>query len=120
VAVETQALVASEALVAGDWVNVWDDAGAFKCRKADATVAGKEAHGFVLAAFAAAATATVYMEGTNTAVTAQTPGVKFLSTTAGLGTATAPSAAGNVVQRLGVATSATTVNFEPTAPYVLA
>lgn len=120
VAIETQALVASEALAAGDWVNLWDDAGAFKCRKADATTAGKEAHGFVLAAVAAAATATVFLEGTNTALTGQTPGVKFLSITAGAGSATAPTAAGNVVQRLGVATSATTVNFEPSLPYVLA
>ena len=65
---DTSNVVASEALAAGDFVNVWNDAGAFKVRKADATTAGKEAHGFVLAAVASAGTATVYFEGTNTQV----------------------------------------------------
>src|SRR5512139_3232941 len=48
-ATETDDITASEALSAGDFVNIYDSAGA-KCRKADATTAGKEAHGFVLAA----------------------------------------------------------------------
>ena len=116
---DTQAIATSETLAAGDWVNVWNSTGA-KVRKADATVAGKEAHGFVLAAFTHPTTATVYFEGTNTGVTGQTPGVIFLSTTAGQGTSTAPSSAGNVVQRIGFATSATTVNFTAGDPVVLA
>lgn len=109
---DTALIEASEALAAGDWVNIWSDAGAFKVRKADATVAGKDAHGFVLAAVASGASATVYFEGTNTQVTGQTPGTVFLQTTAGAGGATVPSAAGNVVQQIGVAVSATAVNFE--------
>jgi len=48
---DTAVIVASETLAAGDWVNVWNDAGTAKARKADATSAGKEVHGFVLAAF---------------------------------------------------------------------
>jgi len=79
-------------------VNIWDSTGA-KVRKADATVAGKEAHGFVKAVFTHPTTATVYFEGSNDQVTGLTPGVQFLQTTAGLAGATAPSAAGNVVQR---------------------
>lgn len=117
---DTAVITASENLAAGDYVNVWSDAGAFKVRKADATVAGKEAHGFVLAAVTAANPATVYFEGSNTAVTGQTPGVVFLSTTAGLGTSTAPSAAGNAVQRIGMAVSATVVNFQNNVPIILA
>lgn len=117
---DTAILVASEALAAGDFVNVWADAGAFKVRKADATVAGKDAHGFVLAVVASAGNATVYFEGTNTQVTAQTPGNVFLQTTAGKSGATVPSATGNVVQQIGVATSATTVNFERGTPVTLA
>ena len=116
---DTQVITASEALAAGDWVNVWNSTGA-KVRKADATVAGKEAHGFVLSAVSSSASATVYFEGTNTAVTGQTAGVVYLSTTAGLGTTTAPSGSGNVVQRIGFATSATTVNIQSHAPVVLA
>jgi len=116
---DTAVIAASEALAAGDWVNVWNSTGA-KVRKADATTSGKEAHGFVLATVTSGANATVYFEGTNTQVTAQTPGPVFLQTTAGTGGATAPSASGNVVQRLGVAVSTTAVNFEGGVPVVLA
>lgn len=119
IAADTAAITASEALAAGDYVNVWNSGGA-KARKADATTAGKEAHGFVLAAVTNGAVATVYFEGSNTAVTGQTPGPVFLSTTAGQGAAAAPSGAGNVVQRVGFATSATSVNFQSQPPVVLA
>lgn len=116
---DTASITTTEALSAGDFVNIFDSTGA-KARKADATVAGKEAHGFVLAAFNSAVSATVYFEGTNTAVTGQTPGRVFLSITAGLATATAPSSAGNVVQRIGFAISATAINFQSQLPVVLA
>ena len=116
---DTSTITASETLAAGDWVNVWDDSGA-KVRKADATTAGKEAHGFVLSAVTSGNPATVYFEGTNTQVTGQTPGPVYLQTTAGTGGATIPSASGNVVQSIGVAVSATAVNFERSAPVTLA
>ena len=45
---DTGTVTTSEALAAGDLVNIWNSSGA-KARKADATTAGKEAHGFVLA-----------------------------------------------------------------------
>jgi len=61
------------------------------------------------------------MESTNTQLSGATPGNVFLSASVPGGfTSTAPSTAGHVVQRLGVATSATTVNFEPSQPIVLA
>ena len=116
---DTKTIAASEALAAGDWVNVWNSTGA-KVRKADATTAGKEAHGFVLAAVSSGGNALVYFEGTNTQVSGQTPGPVYLQTTAGTGGATIPSASGNVVQNLGVAVSATEVNFERGTPVVLA
>lgn len=119
IGVDTKTIAASEALAAGDWVNVWNSTGA-KVRKADATTAGKEAHGFVLAAVSSGADALVYFEGTNTQVSGQTPGPVYLQTTAGTGGATIPSASGNVVQNLGVAVSATEVNFERGTPVVLA
>lgn len=118
-AADTAIITTSEAVAAGDFVNIWNSTGA-KVRKADATVAGKEAHGFVLVGAAAAAPATVYFEGQNTAVTGQTPGPVFLSTTAGVANAAPPSGAGNAIQRLGTAISATTVVFEATTPIVLA
>lgn len=110
---ETSTAVASEALSAGNWVNVYDNAGTATVRKADATAAGKEANGFVLAAFSSSATATVYTSGNNVQVTGQTVGKIYLSTTPGAGTSTAPSASGNVVQQIGNATSATKVAFQP-------
>lgn len=119
IGVDTKTIAASEALAAGDWVNVWNSTGA-KVRKADATTAGKEAHGFVLAAVSSGGNALVYFEGTNTQVSGQTPGPVYLQTTAGTGGATIPSASGNVVQNLGVALSATEVNFERGTPVVRA
>ncbi|MFN3523945.1 MAG: hypothetical protein ACK4YQ_16995 [Phenylobacterium sp.] len=116
---DTAVIEASEALAAGDFINIHNATGA-KVRKADATTAGKEAHGFVLAAVTSGANATVYFEGTNDQVTGQTPGPVFLATTAGLAAAAAPTGAGNVVQAVGVAVSATAINFERGTPITLA
>ena len=116
---DTSAITASEALSAGDFVNIWESSGA-KVRKADASTSGKEAHGFVLSAVTSGAVATVYFEGTNLQVTAQAPGPVFLLATPGKCGATPPAASGNLVQSLGVATSATSMNFEPAAPIKLA
>jgi len=117
---DTASILTSEALAAGDLVNVYNNAGTANVRKADATTSGKEANGFVLAAFGSAVMASVYFEGSNTSVTGLTPGPQFLATTAGGSTVTAPSASGNVVQRVGLATSATSLNFEGGVPIVLA
>lgn len=117
---DTASLPSSENLAANDLVNIWNDAGTAKVRKADATTAGKEAHGFVTSAVTSPANATIYFEGTNAGLTGLTAGPLFLGTTAGSCTSTAPSAAGNVVQRVGVAVSATAMNFEGGLHYVLA
>jgi hypothetical protein len=118
---DTLSIVASEALSAGNWVNIWNDTGTPKVRKADATTSGKEADGFVLAAFDSAATALVYFEGSNTQKTSLTIGARYyLNTTAGGEVATAPSASGNVVQYLGRAVSATQIVFEGEDGVILA
>lgn len=113
-------VVTSESLSAGDFVNIWNSAGTFKVRKADASVEGKEAHGFVVSAFISGASAKVYFEETNTQVTGQVPGRVYLSTTAGQGSTTAPTTAGNIVQIIGFAVSATSINFQYNQPIVLA
>jgi hypothetical protein len=121
VGADTAVITASEDLGAGDYVNVYDNTGTANVRLADASSAGKEAHGFVLAAVTSGNPATVYFEGTNNQVTGQTAGKVFLSaTTPGATTSTAPSGTGKVVQRLGVAVSATAVNTEISQPIVLA
>lgn len=118
---DTSSLTASENLAAGDFVNVYNDTGTAKVRKADASAAGKYAHGFVLDAVTSGNAATVYFEGPNTQVTGATPGEVFLSaTTAGGFTSTAPTGTGKVVQKIGVATAATNINFEWLQPIVLA
>lgn len=116
---DTASIQASENLAAGDFVNIWNNSGQ-RVRKADATTTGKFAHGFVLTSVTSGTNATVYFEGTNTAVTGQTPGDVFLSTTAGLATSTAPNASGNVAQPIGIATSSTSINFQYNRPIVIA
>lgn len=111
-------ITASEDLAAGNLVNVWNSSGA-KVRKADATTAGKPAHGFVLAAVSSGAPATVYFEGL-VGRPVLTPGDYYLSTTPGGVTATPPSGSGNVVQRIGVAVSTTAIDFEADDPVELA
>jgi hypothetical protein len=117
---DTVQVIASEALADGDLVNIWSNGGVANVRKATAAVPGKEANGFVLAGYLASATATVYREGENSHVTALVPGsVQFLSATAGLSTNVAPSGAGQVVQRIGVASGATNLLFNPNDPISL-
>lgn len=118
---ETGPVIASEALASGDFVNIYNNAGVPNVRKADASTSGKEAHGFVLAAVASGATAIVYFEGSNTALTGLLGGTQYLSaTTAGRSSATAPTGAGQIVQSVGTAFSATSLTFEPRTPILLA
>lgn len=117
---DTQAITTSEALAAGDIVNIHASTGA-KARKGDATAAGKKGVGFVLASVSSGASATVYFEGTITGLTGLTAGAEyFLGTTPGVPTATPPTGSGNVIQSIGFATSTTTINFEPGPVTVLA
>lgn len=121
VGAETKIVTTSEALAAGDWVNLWISTG-IKARKADASTSGKRAHGFVLAAVLSAGSATVYLAGINNAVSGLTPGSDaFLSDSVAGGTvSTAPTGTGKTVQYLGPILSATEVAYEPTIPVVLA
>jgi len=109
---DTASIISSENIAAGNLVNIYSNASVFTARNADASAAGKEAMGFVLAAVTSPAAATVYFEGSNTSVTGLTPGRMFLSTTPGLVTPTAPSGSGQVVQIVGFATSATVLNAQ--------
>jgi len=121
---DVQTLVAFENLSAGDFVNVYYDgtAGAVRVRKADAGTTGKEANGFVLASYTALDSTVVYFEGTNDQLSGLDSGnVHFLSTiTAGGATPTVPTGSGEIIQRLGRATTATSIAFENTQPIKLA
>jgi hypothetical protein len=115
-------LQASENLAAGDFVNIHDVTGSWRIRKADASAAsaGKMAHGFVIAAVTSGNSGDVYFEGSNAGQSGLTPGNAFLSATPGQATSTVPTTAGHIVQRLGVATAANTVNVEFGVPTILA
>jgi hypothetical protein len=121
---EVKIFEATENLAGGNWVNIYDDSGILKVRKADATTSGKEAHGFVLAPvdIGVDTNATVYFTGINDELSGLTGGVdRYLSaTTAGACTATPPAASGNIVQRIGTRLSATEVVFSPMISILIA
>jgi hypothetical protein len=105
--------IASEALGAGDFINIWSNAGTRNIRKADASN-GRPAHGYVLSAVASGQSGTALTTGENTSLTGLTIGtLMFLSpTTAGTATATAPTIVGHIIQPLGVVQSTNSIAFE--------
>ncbi len=111
---DTASILTTEDISAGNLVNIYSDSGTAKCRKADATTAGKEANGYVLASTTSGQNAVVYFEQRITGLSGLTDGsTYFLSTTAGAYTATAPSSSGNIVQKIGRAVSDTVLLFMP-------
>jgi hypothetical protein len=113
VGAEVSVLPSFENLTAGNFVNLFNNAGYVNARKADATTNTKNAHGFTLATVTAPANGTIYGISTkNTALSGLTLGADYwLSTTAGGITTTAPSATGNYVQELGTSESTTAMVF---------
>ena len=111
---DATAFTAAEALTAGDFVYI-DSAG--EVARASAASGGNKAVGYVKDSALLGASVTVYFEGTNDALSGLTPGTEyFLSDTTPGGVVTAaslPADTGELVQKLGLATSATTLNFEP-------
>ena len=121
---DTTSCPASENLSAGDQVNLWNDAGTLKARKADASN-GRPAHGYVSGAVSSAATALVYHDGTLTGLSGLTAGVDYYlsATTPGgmVAVASVRTNSGDFIQYLGVAKSASSLLFQPdTLPAVIA
>jgi len=116
---DTFTSTASGALSAGDLVYI---TGTGLIARASGAAAGNAAHGFVLAASATSAAATMYFEGRNTAVTALTPGTRYYlaDATAGALTATPVSGAGKLHQFVGRAVTATSLDFEADDAILLA
>lgn len=119
VGADTASITASEALSAGDYVNVYNNSGTPNCRKADASN-GREAHGFVLSSVSSSASATVYFAGRNTGVTSRTPGAHQYLSTSGAGSETADTTSGHISQKIGEAVTSTSVEFRPRQPITLA
>lgn len=110
---------ASGALTAGDAVYVQ---AAGTIARATAAAAGVGADGFVLAASASGAPATVYFEGRNTALSGLTVGSRYYlsDSTPGGVTATPVTGTGKLHQYLGKAISTTSLAWEADDPIVLA
>lgn len=113
---DVKVLVASENLLLGSYVNIWNDTGTIKCRLADNSNA-RQAHGFVKAAVSSAANATIYFEGANDGLTGLTGAARQYLGTGGAATSTAldPTSGSNankLHQFLGVAISTTSINTD--------
>lgn len=108
----------TEAIAAGACVNIWNSSGA-KARNADSTN-GRTAHGFAGNSAASGAAVTVVFEGMDTSVTGRTPGATQFLGAGGAMVEVAPTTAGQIVQVVGWALSATAVSFEPDSPITLA
>jgi len=113
---DVQVIEASEALAAGDYVNIYDDSGSSRVRLADNSN-GREAHGWVKASVSSAANATVYFEGPNDGAATGTVGERAYLGVAGAiittpldSTLTAND--GKIHQLLGTYVDVNTVNTD--------
>lgn len=112
----SRSIPASEALTAGNLVNMYSNSGVLNVRKADNSNS-RPAHGFVTAGVAALANATVYdLDGVITGLSGLTPGSEYFLGTAGavitpaLDSTTAT--AGSIDQKIGVALSASELDTD--------
>jgi hypothetical protein len=106
---------ASEAIAVGNFVNIFSSSGA-KVRKANATDDTKPVNGYAAAAIANTAVGSIRAPGGKiSGLTGLTPGATYYLDAAVAGgiTVTPPSGAGNLVQEVGVAISATELFFNP-------
>jgi len=120
---EDYAVIASEALSAGDLISIWDNAGVANVRKADATDSTKPPMGYAPSAIAALASGTVRLgNGVIAGMTGLTIGASYYlsALTPAAITTTPPATTGNVVYAVGRAKSATEFNYvDDTTPVVL-
>jgi len=117
----SKSIAASENMTAPCLVNIHNSSGQ-KVRYADASTAAaaKQAMGFIKDSVTSPANVNVYFEGEIPGFVGLTPGATyFLSDTTPGGVTTTPvTIAGRMLQRIGVATSATTIDFEASAPII--
>jgi hypothetical protein len=113
---DIKVLEASENVNAGEPVNIWDDGGTWKVRKADTTSASKLAVGFVLESFTTGQQAKIYPEGINNQASGLVPGPVYLAESAGGliqgSVAIDALSSGSHIQCLGYALSATEMSIE--------
>lgn len=106
---DVKALELTEDVSAGDYVNIFDDAGTPKARLADQSN-DRAAHGFVKAAGLTGETVNVFFEGPNSGLSSLTAGARYYLASNGDITNSAPAA--GLLQFLGVAIDDTQINTD--------
>lgn len=105
--------VASDALAAGDLVNLWSDAGVLSMRRADATDDTKPADGFVKVAVAIGASAPFFTDGqADDQLSGLTPGATYYLAVGGGVTDTPPAVSGNGLQQVGKSLSDSSLLYQ--------
>ncbi|WP_075322578.1 hypothetical protein [Acidithiobacillus albertensis] len=118
--VDSVVATAGVALSAGNFVNLYNNAGVVTAQLADCST-GLPADGYVLAAVTAGNTGTVYLNDQNSSAgTALTPATPYYLSTAGGVSTTPPTTAGYISQVVGKSVSATAIQFRPEQPVTLA
>jgi hypothetical protein len=102
-------LLASETLVAGDFVNIFSGG----VRKASSTDITKQAHGFVTTSYSATNPVVVFYSGLLTGTSGLTAGARYFLSASGTEATTPPTLTGQLSQELGVAISTTALLFQP-------
>lgn len=107
--VDAKSMVTSENLAVGDFVNIYNNTGTITARKADNSNT-RPAHGFVLTSSTSPAANTIILTGINNQLSGMTVGARqYLSTT---GARTETPVTSGIHQYLGIAISATELEFE--------
>ena len=108
---DTVVIQASEALSAGQFINIWQSGSDTRVRRASASSTITRADGFVKEDVASGSDATIFISGINTNVegSINVGGKVFLSATPGQGRAVPPTSVNNIAQYLGICTDDNTV-----------
>lgn len=115
---DTSTLTAAEALDAGMFVNIYEDVGVAKMRKASSVFA-REAHGYVKVDVPNGNPGVAWFAGENEALSGLIPGQEYwLSNTGGVQD-TPPVSTGQIVQVVGVAISDTVLRTERNMSFIL-
>lgn len=113
--------IAFENIAAGDFVNIFSDAGVAKIRKADASTISKKAYGYVLIAVTTGNIGFVYYDDKNNQLSLLAGGTEyFLSATVPGGiTSIEPSTTGFISQKVGIASSVNSMHVNIQRPIIL-
>lgn len=118
VGLDPSTVLCGESILAGQLVNLYSDAGVPKVRLAKA-LPGFEAHAWSLDTANAGVTTRVVIWQINSLASGLTVGPQWLSSTAGSATSVPPQSSGAVQQRVGFATAANRLLFQPQIPITL-